>query len=391
MNLQTLKNIDVKGKRVLLRSEFNVPMKGGEITDDSRIQKSLPTIQYLLSAGAKLIVCAHLGRPKGKIVEGLRLDAVAERLTELLERAVTKMETVVGPEVQEASDNLEEGEILLLENVRFEEGETKGDESLSKQLADLADIYVSDAFGAVHRAHCSTAGVAKYLPAYAGLLVEKEIKALGGIFENSKSPVVMIVAGSKMETKVAVIEKFLEIADTIIIGGGIANTFLAAQGYNVGGSLYEESEFERARRILEKDTERKIFFPHDVVVSEEISDDAQAYNVLLEDVKDNDKILDMGEESSKDIQAIIRNAKTVVWNGPVGVYECAPFAAGTRAIAQAMSESNADTIVGGGDSVDAILKFGFSEDQFTHLSTGGGASLEFLEGKELPGVQVLMK
>ena len=391
MSFRTLKDVDVQGKKVLLRSEFNVPVKDGVITDDSRIVKSLPTIKYLLENGAKVVVCAHFGRPKGQVVEDLRLDAVAERLSELLERAVTKMDEVVGDVVTEAAENLQAGEVLLLENVRFEAGETKGDKDLSEKLSKLADMYVSDAFGAVHRNHCSTAGVAEFLPAYAGLLVEKEVTALSSVFDAPKPPVVMMVAGSKMETKVAVIEKFLEFADTVIIGGGIANTFLAAQGKNVGSSLYEESEIERAKSILAKDTEGKIFLPSDVVVAKELAEGVDAQTVADTDVTDDDKILDMGEGAAAQAAELIKNAGTVVWNGPVGVYEVAPFDKGSRTLAQAMAESNADTIIGGGDTADAIFKFGFTEDDFTHVSTGGGASLEFLEGKQLPGVEALKK
>ncbi|MBT4937239.1 phosphoglycerate kinase [Candidatus Peregrinibacteria bacterium] len=390
MQFHTLKGINLKGKRVLLRSEFNVPLKNGEITDDTRIKKSLPTIQYLISQGAKIIICAHLGRPKGQVVEELRLYPVAQRLSELLDHPVRKTNEIIGPEVKRVVDVLDEGDILLLENIRFAEGETKNDKEFAKELASMADVFVSDAFGVVHRSHASTVGVANYLPAYAGFLVEKEIQALSSVFENPKKPVVIIVAGAKMETKVAVIENFLDIADSIIVGGGIANTFLAAQGHNVGSSLYEESEFECALRILNKDTEGKIFLPHDVVVAEELSEEAEAKNIVLDEMAETEKILDMGEVSVKEAVNIIKNAGTVIWNGPIGVYEFSPFSGGTQNIAQAMAETKADTIVGGGDSVDAIKKFGISEDQFTHLSTGGGASLEFLEGKELPGVKVLL-
>ena len=390
MQLRTLRNIELKGKKVLLRSEFNVPIKDGKITDDTRIKKSLPTIKYLISQGAKVIICAHLGRPKGQVVEELRLYPVAERLSKLLDHPVRKTNEIIGTEVKGVVDVLDEGDILLLENIRFDSGETKNDNDFAEQLASYADIFVSDAFGVVHRAHASTVGVAEYLPAYAGLLVEKELQALSSVFENPKTPVVVIVAGAKMETKVAVIEKFLEIADKVIIGGGIANTFLAAQGHNVGSSLYEESEFERALKILNKDSEGKIFLPHDVVVAEELSEDAEAKNIVLDEMAETEKILDMGETSTMEVSDIIKNAGTVVWNGPVGVSEFTPFSRGTQSIAKAMAETEADTIVGGGDSVDAILKFGFSEDQFTHVSTGGGASLEFLEGKKLPGVEVLL-
>ncbi len=391
MELRTIMDIQVKGKKILLRSEFNIPMKDGEITDDTRIKEALPTIEYLLKKGAKLIVCAHLGRPKGEVKEELRLTAVAKRLEEYLNQKVIKMDSVIGNEVFQKSKELKEGEIMLLENIRFEEGEEKNDPEFSKKLSTLAEIFVSDAFGAVHRAHSSTVGVAKYLPAYAGFLVEKEVKALSSVLNNPKRPLVMIVAGAKIETKVAVIDRFLDIADKVIIGGGIANTLLSAQGKNVGCSLCEKEEIDRAKSILNKDKNNKILLPKDVVVAEEVTETAETRIINVNNLKEKDKILDIGNETISEFVEIIKNAGTVVWNGPVGVYEVSPFAKGTKEIAKAMAETDADTIIGGGDSVDAVMSFGYKKEDFTHISTGGGASLEFFEGKELPGIKVLMK
>ena len=391
MNIQTLKNIELKGKKILLRSELNVPLKNGVIVDDTRIKKALPTIQYLQKQGAKIIICAHLGRPKGQYIQSMSLSPIAKRLEELLQQSIHITNTIIGPEVDSAITKLQNGEILLLENIRFMPEEMTNDADFAKQLSQLADIYVSDAFGAVHRSHASTEGVGHYLPSYAGLLVEKEIHALQSLFTQAKNPMVIIVAGAKMETKIKIIEKFLDIADTIIIGGGIANTFLAAQGYNIGTSLIEESEFKTALHILKKDTQKKIFLAHDAIVSQEISEDAQTKNVLIDNIQDTEKILDMGQSSLMQIQNIIKNSKTIIWNGPLGIYELTPFSYGTKKLIQYITESKAHTMVGGGDSIDAIHKFGFSEKQFTHLSTGGGASLSFLEGKKLPGIEILKK
>jgi phosphoglycerate kinase len=391
MNIRTLKNIEIKGKKILLRSELNVPLKNGKIIDDTRIKKALPTIQYLQQQGAKIIICAHLGRPKGQFIESLSLSPIAKRLKELLQTPIQITKNIIGPEVNTAIQKLQNGEILLLENIRFMPEEMTNDTHFAKELSKLADIYVSDAFGAIHRSHASTEGVGHFLPSYAGLLVEKEIQALESLFIQPHKPIVIIVSGAKMETKIKVIEKFLNIADNIIIGGGIANTFLAAQGYNIGTSLIEKTEIETALNILKQDTENKIFLAHDAIVSNEISEEAQTKNIPIDTISDTEKILDMGQSSLIQIQQIIQNAKTIVWNGPLGIYELTPFSFGTKKLIQYITESKAHTIVGGGDSIDAIHKFGFSETQFTHLSTGGGASLSFLEGKKLPGIEILKK
>ena len=389
--LKTLTQVDLQGKRVLLRAEFNVPILNNKISDDLRIRKSLPTIKYLLEHSAKIIICSHLGRPNGEVVEDLRLNLVKEKLESLLDRPVKKLNTIIGKEVETEASKMKDGDIILLENIRFHPGERHNDIRFSKELAGLADIFVSDAFGVLHRAHASTVGIASYLPSYAGFLVQKEIEALSTIFKIQDSSLVMIVGGSKMKTKVRLIENFLEKSKAILIGGGIANTFLAAKNIEIGSSICDKSEIQHAKKILELDTENKIILPSDVVVSDGIYETAPAKNISINEIGKNDKILDIGTESQKSFQKCIDTASNIVWNGPLGVNTLKQFAGGTKAVADALANSKGKTYVGGGDTADAVFSFGHTEDQFTHISTGGGASLKFLEGEILPGIQVLRK
>ena len=390
MKLKNLNSINLKNKTVLLRSELNVPLKKGQIMDDTRIIKSLETINYLIEKGAKIIICAHLGRPKGKIVENLKLDLVAKRLEFFLNKKVKKLNEIISQQVSQEVAKLAAGEIILLENIRFSPAEEQCEEDFSKQLASLSDVFVSDAFGALHRKHSSTFGVAQYLPAYAGKLVEKEVSVLTKIIKTPQKPLVFIVGGAKMETKISVIEKFLEIADKIIIGVGIANTFLKAQNHQIGESLYEEKEIKTAQKILEKDTQQKIYLPTDFIVAEEISTQADSRNTTIKDINPQEKILDIGKKSIQQIENILQVAKTIVWNGPIGLFEFPAFAQGTFAIANFLAKSQAYTFIGGGDTAEAVLKVS-SESDFSHISTGGGASLKFLEGKILPGLEVLLE
>lgn len=388
MNKKTVHDISVQGKRVLVRCDFNVPLdEQGQITDDLRIQAALPTIRYLLDQGAAVILCSHLGRPKGKPVESLRLDPVARRLTELLGREVRKMNQVVGAEVEAAVAAMKPGDVLLLENTRFEPGEEANDPELSRKLAALADIYVNDAFGAAHRAHASTAGVAAFLPSAAGLLMGREIDVLGTALNSPKRPLVVILGGAKISDKIGVIENLLQIADRILIGGGMANTFFRAKGYEMGDSLVEEGAVETARDLMARAGD-KLVLPVDVVVADAFSADAQTQVVTPDAVEPGWRILDIGPRTVALFAEAVADAGTVIWNGPMGVFELAPFAQGTFAVAKALADSPAITIVGGGDSASAVQESGVA-DAITHISTGGGASLEFLEGRELPGVAAL--
>lgn len=388
MNKKTIQDIDVKNKRVLVRCDFNVPLdEDGNITDDLRIRAALPTIQYLLDHGAAVILCSHLGRPKGKPNPKYRLDPVARRLSELLGREVRKLDAVVGPEVTQAVQAMKPGDVLLLENTRFEPGEEANDPELSRKLAELADIFVNDAFGAAHRAHASTAGVAEFLPAVAGFLMGREIEMLGNALNNPKRPLVVILGGAKISDKIGVIENLLTKADRILIGGGMANTFFLAQGYDMGDSLVEPEAVDTAKSLLERGGD-KIVLPVDVVVADAFSADANTRIVAPNEVEPGWRVLDIGPRTVELFRSFIRSAGTVIWNGPMGVFELPPFAKGTFAIARALAESDAITIVGGGDSASAVQESGVA-NAITHISTGGGASLEFLEGRELPGVAVL--
>ncbi len=393
-NKKTVKDIDVKGKKVLLRCDFNVPMAkdgSGVITDDKRIRAALPTIQYLLEQGAAVIACSHMGKPKGEVKPELSLKPVAKRLSELLGQEVIMAEDVVGPDAQAKAQALQPGQIMLLENTRFEPGETKNDPALAKAMADMAEVYVSDAFGAVHRAHASTAGVADYLPAVSGFLIQKELDFIGGALANPKRPLVAILGGSKVSSKIGVINNLLEIADTIIIGGGMAYTFSAAQGGKVGNSLLEEDWMDYSKEMVQKAKDKgvKLLLPVDTVCGDKFAPDANIQVVKAGEIPDGWEGLDIGPETVKLYCDAVADAGTVIWNGPMGVFEFPAFAKGTEAVAEALSKTNAITIIGGGDSAAAVQQLGYA-DKMTHISTGGGASLEFMEGKELPGVACLL-
>ncbi len=390
---KSVTDVDVCGKRVLLRCDFNVPQdkQTGEITSDKRIVASLPTIKYLLEQGARVVACSHLGKPKGEIVESLTLAPVAKRLSELLGMPVPFATDVAGEDSQKKANALKNGEIMLIENVRFEKGETKNEPEFSKKLAALGEIYVSDAFGSVHRAHCSTTGVADYLPAYAGFLVEKELSIMGGALSSPKRPFVAILGGAKVSDKIGVIKNLIDKADTIIIGGGMAYTFLKAMGKEIGKSLLEEDKIELAKELMDKALAKDVMFllPVDVAVGSHFAADCDKLIVDTDHIPSEWMGLDIGPATIELFKAAVKNAGTVVWNGPMGVFEFPAFAEGTKAIAQALADSGAVTIVGGGDSAAAVEQMGFG-DKITHISTGGGASLEFLEGIELPGVACLL-
>lgn len=391
MNKKSIKDIELKGKRVFCRVDFNVPMQDGKISDDTRIKAALPTISYLTEQGAKVILASHLGRPKGQVVEELRLAPVAERLSELSGKDVQKAEEAYGETVQSIIGNMQNGEILLLENVRFYPGEEKNDQELAKSFAALADVYVNDAFGAAHRAHASTEGIAHHLPAVAGLLMEKELSVLGKALSNPERPFTAIIGGAKVKDKIGVIENLLEKVDHLIIGGGLGYTFIKAQGHEIGNSLLEEDKIELAKSFIESAKEKgvKLHLPIDAVVTAEFSPDAETDNVDIDAIPNDKMALDIGPKTSELFADVIKSSKLVIWNGPMGVFEFDKFANGTKTVAQALAEAN-DTysIVGGGDSAAAAEKFGLAE-KMSHISTGGGASLEFMEGKELPGVVAL--
>ena len=390
LNKKTVKDIDVKGKKVLVRCDFNVKMENGVITSDKRIVASLPTIQYLLDNGAKLILCSHLGRPKGEFNPEFSLAPVAARLSELLGRPVKMAEDVVGESAQSLAADLKEGEVLLLENVRFHAEETKNDPAFAKKLASLADVFVNDAFGSAHRAHASTTGVADYLPAVCGFLIQKELEYIGGALENLKRPLVAILGGAKVSDKIGVITNLMEKVDTLIVGGGMAYTFFAALGHTVGTSLLEADKIDLAKEMMEKAKAKGVNFliPIDNVVGREYKADTEYMIVDSDDIPDGWMGLDIGPKSTALFAEAVKDAGTVIWNGPMGVSEWEHFANGTIGVATAIAESNAISIIGGGDSAAAIQKLGFA-DKMSHISTGGGASLEFLEGKELPGVAAL--
>ncbi len=396
-NKKTVTDIDVKGKKVLLRCDFNVPMAkdgSGKITDDKRIRAALPTIQYLLEQGAAVIACSHMGKPKGEWKPELSLKPVAARLSELLGQEVIMAADIVGEDAQAKAAALQPGQILLLENLRYDKGETKNDPAFAKALADLAGadgVYVSDAFGTVHRAHASTAGVAAYLPAVSGFLIQKELEIIGGALAAPKRPLVAILGGSKVSSKIGVINNLLEIADTVIIGGGMAYTFSAAQGGKIGDSLLEADWEQYSLDMIKKAEEKgvKLLLPVDTVAADAFAPDANTQVVAAGEIPDGWQGLDIGPKTVELYCAAVADAGTVIWNGPMGVFEFDKFAVGTKAVAEALSKTDAITIIGGGDSAAAVQQLGYA-DKMTHISTGGGASLEFMEGKELPGVAALL-
>lgn len=389
---KTIKDVNFEGKRALVRCDFNVPMEDGQITDDGRIKAALPTIKYLVEAKAKVILMSHLGRPKGEPKAQFSLSKVADRLAELVGQPVkfAQSDAVVDDKVRKIASELQNGEIMLLENVRFRKEETDNDLHFAKELSELGDIFVQEAFGTAHRAHASTAGVAEYLPAVSGFLIEKEVKFLGDAVADPKRPFVAIMGGAKVADKIKVIDNLLEKVDTLIIGGGMSYTFFKAKGYEIGSSILDENGIELAKEIMDKANKlnKDLVLPVDIVVADKFENEANTKTVAAESIPSDMMGLDIGPKSIELFNKKIAEAKTVVWNGPVGVFEMENFAKGTRAVADALAESDCISIIGGGDSAAAIKKFGL-EDKMTHISTGGGASLEFLEGKELPGIAVI--
>jgi len=386
----SVRDADVSGRRVLVRVDFNVPLEGGEVADDTRIRAALPTIQLLTDRGARVVLASHLGRPKGKPDPELSLRPAADHLAELLDREVKLAPAVAGPEVERMADSLDDGEILLLENTRFEPGETTDDPGLAQALANLADVFVNDAFGAAHRSHASTAGVAKLLPAYAGLLLEKEVANLESVADDPARPLVVILGGAKVSDKVGVIDRFIELADQILIGGAMIFPFFKAEGHDIGGSLCAEDDVPLARKALDKAdaSDCELVLPTDLVLGREFSAETEIEELDGVDVPEGWMGLDVGPASASDYAARVAGAGTVLWNGPMGAFELDPFAAGTSKVAEAVAAAPGFTVVGGGDSVAALVKFGLTDD-VNWVSTGGGASLELLEGKTLPGVAAL--
>ena len=386
-----VRDLNVSGLKVLVRVDFNVPLdENGDVTDDTRISAALPTIRLLTDRDAKVILVSHLGRPKGKRVDKFKMDRVAKRLSQLLARPVAKLDDCIGPDVEAFVSGMKPGDVVLLENVRFYGEEGKNDPEFAKRLAALADIFVNDAFGTAHRAHASTEGVARLIPGYAGLLMQKEIEMLGGVVSDPKRPFVAIMGGAKVSDKLGVIENLIRKVDSLLIGGGMVFTFLKAKGYDIGNSLLDEERLSFAREMMDLADQNgtEILLCEDVVVADKFAADAQVRVVDVNEIPEGWMGLDIGPKTAKTFADRIAKAKTVVWNGPMGAFEMAPFAAGTMAVADAMASSQADTIVGGGDSAAAVEQFGLAE-KMTHVSTGGGASLEFLEGKGLPGIAVL--
>ena len=392
MSKKTVRDIDVKGKKVLVRCDFNVPLdENRNITDNTRIVAALPTIKYLLEQNCSIILCSHLGRPKGEFKPEFSLAPVAKELSRLLDKEVIMAKDVIGEDAKTKAANLKPGEILLLENVRFHREETDNDPEFSKELASMAEVYVNDAFGAAHRAHASTVGVASYLPAVSGFLIEKELKFLGEALENPRRPFMAILGGAKVSDKIGVIDSLIEKVDTLMIGGGMAYTFFKAQGYSVGNSMCEEDKLDLARELMQKAKDKgvKLMLPVDTRVGKEFKPDTESKTVAWTEIPDGWEGFDIGEKTIEMFSEELKNAKTVVWNGPLGLFEFDQFAKGTNAIAKVMSElTDATTIIGGGDSAAAVRKAGL-QDKMTHISTGGGASLEFLEGKKLPGIECL--
>lgn len=391
MNKKTIRDIDLKGKKAFVRVDFNVPMKDQQITDETRIQAALPTIKELMENGAIVILASHLGRPNGEVVEELRLTPVATRLSELLGKEVAKADESYGEAVKAQISKLSEGDVILLENVRFNAGEEKNDAELAKQYAELADVFVNDAFGAAHRAHASTEGIAHHIPAVSGLLMQKELDVLGKALSNPERPFTAIVGGAKVKDKIGVIDNLLDKVDNLIIGGGLAYTFVKSLGHEIGKSLLEEDKIDLAKSYMEKAKEKgvKFYMPVDVTVADDFSNDANIKTVSIEEIPPDWEALDIGPKTREIYADVIKSSKLVIWNGPMGVFELDAFAKGTKAVAEALAESQ-DTysVIGGGDSAAAVEKFDLA-DKMSHISTGGGASLEFMEGKELPGVVAL--
>ena len=392
MNKKTIRDIDLKGKKVFVRCDFNVPMDEHQnITDNTRIVAALPTIKYLLEQNCKIILASHLGRPKGEFKPEFSLKPVAKELSKLLNKEVIMAKDVIGEDAMKKASELKEGEILLLENVRFHREETDNDPEFAKKLASMAEVFVNDAFGTAHRAHASTAGIANYLPAVAGFLIEKELKFLGEAINNPKRPLMAILGGAKVSDKIGVIDSLLDKVDTLMIGGGMTYTFFKAQGYEVGNSICELDKLDLAKELMEKAKNKgvKLMLPVDTKVGKEYSADTESKTVKSTEIPADWEGLDIGEETIKLYSEELQKAKTVIWNGPLGVFEFPQFAIGTNAIAKVLADLDATTIIGGGDSAAAVKKAGL-EDKMTHISTGGGASLEFIEGKKLPGIECLM-
>ncbi len=388
---KTMDDVNVKGKRVFVRVDFNVPMADGQITDETRIRAAIPTIEALADGGAKVILASHLGRPKGEVNEDMRLTAVGERLSELMGKPVKKLDESIGEAVEAAVAEMQEGDIVLLENVRFHKGEEKNDEELAKAFAGLADVYVNDAFGAAHRAHASTEGIAKHVEAaVSGYLMQKELDVLGKALSEPERPFTAIIGGAKVKDKIGVIENLLDKVDHLIIGGGLSYTFTKAQGYDIGKSLLEEDKIDLAKSFIEKAKEKgvELHMPIDAVVANEFSKDAETQTVEIDAIPADWMGLDIGPKTAANYAEIIKNSKLIIWNGPMGVFEMDKFANGTKTVVEAMAETDGYTVIGGGDSAAAVEKFGVA-DKMDHVSTGGGASLELMEGKELPGIVAL--
>jgi phosphoglycerate kinase len=390
MELRTVDQADVAGKRVLIRNDFNVPLEDGQITDDLRVRAAVPTLTWLLDRGARVLCCSHLGRPKGTRDPKYSLEPVRPVLAEHLGRPVAFVDDVAGGQARQAAEALGDGEVLLLQNLRYEPGEEKNDPHLADQLASLAEVYVDDAFGAAHRAHASVVGVAERLPAYAGFLLAGEVKELSRLLEHPDRPFVAVLGGSKVSDKLAVLDNLLGRVDSLVVGGGMCFTFLAAQGHEIGDSLFEPDQVDATRQLLEeaKRQGKPVLLPTDVVVAREVSEDAEHRTVEAGGIEPGWKGLDIGPETARVFAGAVGDARTVFWNGPMGVFELAPFAAGTKAVAEAVATADGYTVVGGGDSAAALAELGLA-DRVDHLSTGGGASLELLEGKTLPGVAAI--
>lgn len=394
MKIRTLNMADLANKTVLLRVDYNVPIENGEIGDDTRITATIPTIKFIQQKNAKIVLMSHLGRPEEDGKEGLQMDPIAKKLSTLLNQPVTKLNHCVGPEVETAVKNMENGDIVLLENTRFYPEEENNDPKFSENLAKLADLFVIDSFGTAHRKHATTYGIAAHLPTFAGLLMEKEITILSEVMTNTAHPLTLIMGGAKIETKIGLIRNFLADADNFLLGGGLANTFIAAQGFDVGSSLYESDKLDLARELmLEAEALKTVFYlPEDAIVADTIEDTSPTLDLPLDNITGEMKILDLGIKSIQTFEEVIKHSKTIIWNGPMGLFEKTPFARGTEHITKAIAANkDAKTIIGGGDTIEAIKKFGISESSFTHVSTGGGAMLQFLEGTMLPGVEIVLE